>query len=93
MTLAVGLKSSAKATPRKTAVCAARGPDPKDRAAWLRSWFGPTDQTVHDRDTHAARNIELRGPALMASEFSVAEEKKADEAAPTRRGLVRPGPG
>lgn len=58
-----------------------------------RAWICPACQTVHDRDVNAARNIELRGLALLESEFSVAGEAKACEAATNKAWLSQAGAG
>jgi len=76
-------------TTRSCSVCgAASGPQGPSGLA-VRTWTCGVCGSTHDRDVNAARNILVRGLAILEEQFAAAGEARADEAAANEASGVR----
>ena len=76
-------------TTRSCSVCGAASGPQGHEGLKVRQWTCPVCATAHHRDVNAARNILVRGLAILEEQFAAAGEARADEAAVNEAGDVR----
>ena len=76
-------------TTRSCSVCGAASGPQGHEGLKVRQWTCPVCATAHHRDVNAARNILVRGLAILEEQFAAAGEARADEAAVNEASGVR----